>query len=320
MKTIAVLGATGTQGGGLVRAILADPEREFAVRAVTRDPGSAKAQELAAAGAEVVAADLDDEGSLRAAFDGVYGAFVVTNFFAPRTEAEIAARSAAEMELDQAGNAARAARHAGVQHVLWSTLEDTRTFFGDTDRVPSLDDGRYKVPHFDAKAEGDELFRAAGVPTTFLRTTYYYENLLGPLGPVRDADGKLVVTLPMGDSPINAIAVEDIGRTALGVFRRGQEYVGRVISIAGDQLTGQQLADALSDAFGEPVRYEPHSWEAFRSFDFPGAVEFANMFQYYAENAEDFTKARDLEVVRSLNPQLQSFRDWLQVHHADFTR
>jgi uncharacterized protein YbjT (DUF2867 family) len=319
-KIIAVVGATGTQGGGLVEAILADPDREFAVRALTRDPRGPRAQALAARGAEVVAADLDDEDSLRKAFDGAYGAFVVTNYFAERSEAEVAARSAADLELEQAGNAARAARDAGVQHVIWSTLEDTRQHFGDTDRVPSLDEGRYKVPHFDAKSEADELFRAAGVPTTFLRTTFYYENLTDSLGPVRDADGQLVLTLPMGDSPISAIAVEDIGRTALGIFRRGQEYVGRVIAIAGEHLTGEQIVAAMSEVLGEPVRYQPHGWDEFRAFGFPGAVEFGNMFQYYAENAEQFAGDRDLDVVRELNPRLQSFRDWLKVHHTDLTR
>jgi uncharacterized protein YbjT (DUF2867 family) len=319
-KIIAVVGATGTQGGGLVEAILADPDREFAVRALTRDPRGPRAQALAARGAEVVAADLDDEDSLRKAFDGAYGAFVVTNYFAERSEAEVAARSAADLELEQAGNAARAARDAGVQHVIWSTLEDTRQHFGDTDRVPSLDEGRYKVPHFDAKSEADELFRAAGVPTTFLRTTFYYENLTDSLGPVRDADGQWVLTLPMGDSPISAIAVEDIGRTALGIFRRGQEYVGRVIAIAGEHLTGEQIVAAMSEVLGEPVRYQPHGWDEFRAFGFPGAVEFGNMFQYYAENAEQFAGDRDLDVVRELNPRLQSFRDWLKVHHTDLTR
>ncbi|WP_432936214.1 NmrA/HSCARG family protein [Kribbella sp. CA-253562] len=319
-KIIAVVGATGIQGGGLVEAILADPDRGFAVRALTRDPRSARAEELAARGAEVVAADLDDQDSLRKAFDGVYGAFVVTNYFAERSPAEAAARPAADMELEQAGNAARAARDAGVQHVIWSTLEDTRQHFGDTDRVPSLDDGRYKVPHFDAKSEADDLFRAAGVPTTFLRTTFYYENLTDALAPVRDADGQLVLTLPMGDSPINAIAVEDIGRTALGIFRRGREYVGKVIAIAGEHLTGEQIVAAMSEALGEPVRYEPHGWDEFRALGFPGAVEFGNMFQYYAENAEQFTSDRDLDVVRELNPQLQSFREWLKVHHTDLAR
>ncbi|NUR99676.1 MAG: NmrA family NAD(P)-binding protein, partial [Kribbellaceae bacterium] len=147
-KLIAVVGATGAQGGSVVRAILADKSGEYAVRALTRNPDSAKAQELAAAGAEVVAADLEDEASVRAAFEGAYGAFVVTNYWAPLSPEQEAARTRAEMELEQAETAARAARDAGVQHLVWSTLEDTRPFFAGRDDVPSLDDGRYKVPHF----------------------------------------------------------------------------------------------------------------------------------------------------------------------------
>jgi uncharacterized protein YbjT (DUF2867 family) len=319
-ETIAVVGATGIQGGGLVRAILADPAQQFTVRAITRNVNGAAALKLAEAGAEVVAADLDDEDSLRKAFDGVYGAYVVTNYFAERSEAEVAARSAADMELEQAGNAARAARDAGVQHVIWSTLEDTRPHFGDTDRVPTLDDGRYKVPHFDAKSEADDLFRQAGVPTTFLRTTFYYENLVDSLAPARDADGNFVLTLPMGDSPINAIAVEDIGRTALGIFRRGPEFIGKTVAIAGQALTGAELAATMSDVLGEPVTYAPHGWDDFRSFGFPGAVEFGNMFQYYAENHEEFTGDRDLDLVRELNPRLQSFREWFAEHHTELAR
>jgi uncharacterized protein YbjT (DUF2867 family) len=319
-KTIAVVGATGAQGGGMVRAILADSAGEFAVRALARDPRSPRAQELAAAGVEVVQADLDDEDSLRKAFDGVYGAFVVTNYFAQRSEAEVAARSAADMELEHAGNAAGAARDAGVEHVIWSTLADTRPHFGETDRVPSLDEGRYKVPHFDAKAEADELFRQSGVPTTFLQTTLFYENLTTDLGPVRGEDGRLVLTLPMDDAPLNAIAVGDIGRTALGIFRRTDEFTGRTIAIGGDKLTGAQLVAIMSDVLGEPVAYAPHDWDTFRSFGFPGAVEFGNMFQYYAENHEEFSNDRDLDLVRELNPQLQSFREWFTEHHTELTR
>ena len=116
-KIIAVVGATGAQGGGLVRAILADRNGEFRVRALTRNPDSDKARALAAAGAELVRADLDDQASLERAFAGAHGVFALTNFwehFSP------------EKELAQAGNQARAAKAAGVHHVIWSTLEDTR--------------------------------------------------------------------------------------------------------------------------------------------------------------------------------------------------
>ena len=311
-KLIAVVGATGSQGGGLVRAILADAGQEFAVRALTRDPESAKAKELAAAGAEVVKADLDDEASVRKAFDGAYGAFVVTNYWAPRTPEEEAARTAAEMELEQAANAARAAKDAGLEHVIWSTLEDTRPHFGEGDRVPSVDDGRYKVPHFDAKGEANELFTQYGVPTTFLQTTFFYEAFTMGTWPARDAEGELVLTLPMDEEPLSGIASEDIGKTALGIFKRGTEFVGRTVSIAGDHLTGKEYAAALTEALGEKVVYKPYTWDQFRQFGFPAAVEMANMFQFYAEDSDRFTGDRDLGLVRELNPELKSFADWLK--------
>jgi uncharacterized protein YbjT (DUF2867 family) len=316
-KLIAVVGATGSQGGGLVQAILADPEQRFAVRALTRNAQSEKSRALVAAGAEVVEADLDDEASLRKAFDGAHGAFVVTNYWVERTPAEEAARTRAEMELEQADNAARALKDAGVEHVIWSTLEDTREHFGETDRVPSLDDGKYKVPHFDAKGEANELFTKYGVPTTFLQTTFYFEAIKQGMGPVRGEDGKLVLTLPMADQPLSGIAAEDIGKTALGIFKRGDEFIGKTVSIAGDHLTGDEYAAALSNLLGEPVEYQPHTWDDFRGFAFPLAVEIANMFQYYAEDSARFTGDRDLTLVRDLNPDLQSFTDWLKIHETE---
>lgn len=314
-KLIAVVGATGSQGGGLVRAILADPDREFAVRALTRSARSAKAQQLAAAGADVVEADLDDEASLRKAFDGAYGAYLVTNYWAQRTPEAEARRTAGERELAQAENAARAARDAGVAHLIWSTLEDTREVLGD--EAPTVDG--YKVPHFDAKAEADGLFVKYKVPTTLLRTTFFYDNIADGVGLTRDADGALALTLPIADQAMSGIAVADIGKTALGIFKRGPEFIGKTVSIAGEHLTGDQYAAALSEALGEPVAYRPSTWPEFRAQGFPGAVEMANMFQYYAENSARFTADRDLARVRQLNPELLSFRDWLAAHQADIT-
>ncbi|WP_410790516.1 NmrA/HSCARG family protein [Kribbella sp. C-35] len=315
-KLIAVVGATGAQGGALVRAILADPSGEFTVRALTRNPDSGAAKDLAVAGAEVVAADLDDEASIRAAFDGAYGAFVVTNYWAPLTADEEAARTRAEMELEQAEIAARAARDAGVQHLIWSTLEDTRLFFGERDDVPSLDDGRYKVPHFDAKGEADELFTKYGVPTTFLRTTFYFDAFVTAMPPTRNADGTLTITLPMGDQRLSGIATDDIGRSAFAILKR-PDLIGQTISVAGDHLTGHEYAAALTKALGEKVTYHSPTLDEYREYPFPMAVEMANMFQFYAENHNEFTGDRDLDKVRELNPALESFETWLNLHKAD---
>lgn len=307
-KTITVFGATGSQGGGLVRAILADPGSEFAVRAVTRRADSPQAGELARLGAEVVQADMDDEASLAPAFEHAYGAFLVTNFWE---------HMSAEREKAQALALARAASHAGVQHAIWSTLEDTRTCIPLEDpRMPTLQE-RYKVPHFDGKAEADHYFAEEGVPTTFLRTTFFWENLLTTFAPRRGEDGVLELVFPMGDSRLSGIAVADVGRTALAVFKRDTDLIAATVSIAGEHLTVADMAAALTGTLGETVRYRPLSADAFRALGTPGADEAGNMFQYYADCEDRFTAARDLAAIRELNPDLQDFGTWLAAHRDD---
>ncbi|MFC9324041.1 NmrA/HSCARG family protein [Kitasatospora sp. NPDC057015] len=307
-KIITVFGATGSQGGGLVRAILADPDGEFAVRAVTRNPDSDRAKALERLGAEVVRADMDDADTLGPALAGAYGAYLVTDFWE---------HMSAEREKAQAAALATAVGHAGVQHAVWSTLEDTRECIPlDDDRMPTLQ-GSYKVPHFDGKAEADHYFTDAGAPTTFLRTTFYWENLLGAFAPQRGEDGVIRITFPMGDHRLSGIAVEDIGKTALAVFKRGTDLIGATVSIAGEHLRLADMAAALTEAVGEPVTYLPPTPDAFRAFGFPGADEAGNMFQYYADCEERFTGARDLAEARELNPELQTFATWLAAHRDE---
>ena len=302
-KIIAVVGATGAQGGGLARAILEDPAGGFAVRALVRNPETDAARALARAGAEVVAADVDDEASLARAFAGAHGAYCVTFYWA---------HFSPDKELAQAGSLARAARAAGVRHALWSTLEDTRRFVPlESQRMPTLM-GRYKVPHFDAKGEADELFRQAGVPTTFLLTSFYWDNLVHfGMGPKPGPDGTLAITMPMGNARLPGIAAEDIGRCAYGVFKAGPAFVGRTVGIAGEHLTGAQMAEALGRALGRPVRYQDVPPEVYRGFGFPGADDLGNMFQFKRDFEADFCRARDVALSRSLNPRLQDFAAWL---------
>lgn len=302
-KIIAVVGATGMQGGGLFRAILNDKTSEFAARALTRDVNSAKAKELAKQGAEVVAANLDDVESLKRAFAGVYGAFCVTNFWEHMSP---------EKEFGQAKAMAEAAKHAGLKHVIWSTLEDTRKWVPLSDnRMPTLM-GKYKVPHFDAKGEADEVFRKLGLPTTFLLTSFYWDNLIHfGMGPKKGPDGKLAFTLPMGDKKLPGIAAEDIGKCAYAIFKKGQEYIGKTVGIAGEHLTGAQMAAALAKAIGQEVRYNDVPPEVYRTFGFPGAEDMANMFQFKRDFQQVFCGARNPDVARSLNPALQTFETWL---------
>jgi uncharacterized protein YbjT (DUF2867 family) len=303
-KIIAVTGATGAQGGGLIRAILAHPDGGFSARAITRNPDSEKAQALAALGVEVVKGDLDDEASLAQAFAGAYGAYCVTNFwehFSP------------EKEIEQAANLARAAKTAGVSHVIWSTLEDVRDWvpLGD-DRMPTISE-RYKVPHFDAKGEANHFFGDAGVPTTLLNTSFYWDNLIYfGMGPKAGDDGVLAITFPLGDKKLAGIAAGDIGGCAYGIFAAGSEYIGKTVGIAGGHLSGQEMAAGLSKALGKEVRYNAVSPDAYRSFGFPAAEELGNMFQFNAEFSDQYCAARNLDVTRKLNPDLHSFDQWLE--------
>jgi len=302
-KVIAVVGATGAQGGGLVRAILNDKNGPFTARAITRNVNSDKAKALADAGAEVVAADLDDVKSLRKAFEGAHGAFCVTNFwehFKP------------EKEISQARNMAQAAKDAGVKHVIWSTLEDTRKSIPiSDDRMPTLL-GKYKVPHFDGKGEADAIFSELGVPTTFLVTSFYWENFIYfGMGPKKGPDGKLAITLPLGNKKLASIASEDIGKTAYAIFEDGAEMIGKTVGIAGGHLTGAQIAKSLSKALGQPVVYNAVSPAAYRGFGFPGAEDLGNMFQFNSEFEQDCCDARNISETKSLNPELQTFDRWL---------
>jgi uncharacterized protein YbjT (DUF2867 family) len=285
-----------------------DPGSGFAARALTRKVDSDKAKQLAKQGAQVVAADLDDVESLKRAFSGAYGAFCITNFwehFSP------------EKEIAQAGNMAQAAKQANLQHVIWSTLEDTRKWVPLSDhRMPTLM-GKYKVAHFDAKGEADQLFTEAGVPTTFLLTSFYWENLIYfGVGPKKGPDGKLALTYPMGDKKLPGIAVDDIGKCALAIFKKGREFIGKTIGIAGEHLTIRQMAAALTKALAQEVRYNEVSPDEYRKFGFPGAEDMGNMFQFKRDFEDVFCGARDPAFARALNPSMQTFEQWLAQHKS----
>jgi uncharacterized protein YbjT (DUF2867 family) len=299
---ITIFGATGAQGGGLARAILTRDKPAFRVRAVTRRPDGERARELAQLGAEIVTADLDDAASAREAMDGAHAAYCVTNFWEHLSP---------DRELKQAENMAEGARRAALRHVVWSTLEDTRRFLpADGSRMPVLM-GHYNVPHFDAKGEANRFFTERGVPVTFLLTSFYWDNLILGMGPQRAPDGALVFVLPMGDRPLPGIAAADIGGCAAGIFRQGESTIGGTIGIAGEHLTGAQMASALSRALKEPVRHVAMSPRDYAKLGFPGADDLANMFQFNHDFADAFCAARPTAESHALNPALMSFEAWL---------
>ena len=302
-KIIAVVGSTGAQGGGLVRAIVADRSGPFVARAITRNTGSDKAKELAALGVEVVTGDADDEKSMEKAFGGAYGAFCVTNFWEHMSP---------EREIAQATAMAKAASAAGVQHAIWSTLEDSRKFIPlHDDRMPTLH-GKWKVPHFDAKGVADQAFIDAGVPTTFLLTSFYWDNLIYfGMGPRKGEDGKLGLVLPMGKRKLPGIAAGDIGAAAYGIFKAGKEYIGKTVGISGEHLSGAEMAAQLSNVLGKEIHHVDVPWDVYRTFGFPGADDLGNMFQFNHDFADEFQGARSVEFSRRLNPAMQTFSQWL---------
>ena len=301
-QIITIFGATGAQGGGLVRAILDDSTSQFTVRAVTRDPNSDKARELKKLGAEVVAGDVDDAESVRKALKDAYGAYFVTFFWA---------HFSPEKELAEARIFAEAAKAAGIKHAIWSTLEDTREFVPlSDDRMPTLH-GKYKVPHFDGKGEADHFFRDLDVPTTFFRASFYWDNFIFfGSGPKKGPDGKYYLTLPLDDKKMAGIASEDIGKCAYGIFKR-PELIGKIVGVAGEHLSGEQMASAMSKALKIKINYNNISPETFRSFGFPGADDLGNMFQFYRDFEEACNSVRDVKFSRELNPELKSFDSWL---------
>jgi uncharacterized protein YbjT (DUF2867 family) len=286
---------------------LNDPNGGFAARAITRDPNKDKAKAIAAKGGEVVKADLDDVESLKKAFAGAYAVYGVTNFWE---------HFSAEKEKAQAKNIADAAKAAGVKHVIWSTLEDTRKLMkSDDTRMPMLQE-KYRVPHFDAKAEANAFF--AGLPVTYLVTSFYWDNLyMFGLAPKKGEDGVYSWTFPMGNAKLAGIAAEDIGKTAYGIFKAGDKYIGKTVGIVGENLTIAEMGDKLTKGLGiGPVKYNAVDANVYRGFGFPGADEMGNMFQVYRDFEKEVVGARSVEATKALNPQLQSFDQWLAKNKA----
>ena len=302
-KIIAVFGATGAQGGGLVRAIAGHPESGFTARAITRNPASDKAQALVAMGVQVVQADADQPATLAPALDGAHGAFCVTNFWE---------HFSAERESAQAAAMARATKAAGVKHVVWSTLEDSRQWIPLSDpRMPTLQ-GKYNCPHFDAKGEVDSIFASEGGPTTYLLAAYYWDNLIHfGMGPKANEQGDLVFAMPLGGAQLPGIAAEDIGQCAFGMFREGDRTIGKRIGIAGEVLSGAQMAEKLGHALGRPVSFFDVPFDTYRGFGFPGADDLGNMFQFQQIVGAEFVESRNVARSRALHPDILDFDGWL---------
>jgi hypothetical protein len=175
--------------------------------------------------------------------------------------------------------------------------------------MPMLQE-KYRVPHFDGKAEADDFFK--GLPVTYLVTSFYWDNLyMFGMAPKKGEDGVYSWTFPMGDRRLAGMAAEDIGKIAYGIFKAGQPYTGKTVGVVGESLTLQEMSDKLSKGLGiGPVKYNAVEPDAYRSFGFPGADEMGNMFQVYRDFEKEVIGARSIDAARKLNPSLQSFEQF----------
>ncbi|NXV72017.1 NMRL1 protein, partial [Atlantisia rogersi] len=284
---------TGAQGGCVARALLDDGT--FQVRAVTRSPSKKEAEELQRRGAEVVKADQDDEASLELALAGAYGAFIVTNFWEHCSK---------EKEIAQGKRLADLSKRLGLRHVVYSGLENVKQLTG----------GQLEVLHFDGKGVVEEYFQRAGVPTTTIRLPFYFENFLSIFKPQKASQGDaLVLALPMGDTPMDGMAVEDIGPVVLCLLKSPEVYIGQVIGLSTGKLTEAEYAAVLSQQTGKTVEASKISPEEYEKRGFPGAKEMAAMFRFYALKPD-----RNVDLTMKLNPKARTFPQWVADNKAAF--
>jgi uncharacterized protein YbjT (DUF2867 family) len=285
-KKILVFGATGAQGGSVARQLLA--RGVFDVRAFTRNSQSDRAQELRELGAEIAQGDLDDPASIEAALQGVDGVFGVTNFW-----------EHFDREAEQGRNLVDAVAAANVRHFVLSSLPP----------IANATNGALRSPHFDIKAEHEERARTLGIPSTFVHVPFYYENFLAFFPPRPAGDGTLQFGFPQGDTPLAAMSVADVGRIVAVIFEQPEQYLGKVVKLAGDELPATEYAAVMSNQLGREIRYTHVPREVFAALGFPGAEDLADMFEFYRVHMPSRTS--DIAHWRKAVPELQSFGTWV---------
>jgi uncharacterized protein YbjT (DUF2867 family) len=276
MKTILVTGATGQQGGAVIRHLLKDG---WSVRALVRDENKPASQELKKLGVEIIQGDMNDRVSIDKAMADVYGVFSVQNYW----------EHGYDGELKQGLAVADSASEAGVKHFVQSSV-------GGAERSTNL-------PHFDVKFEIENHVKALKLPATIIRPVYFMENLSTFNAPA-EANGKHVFNIAMKpDSKLQMIAVDDIGAITAVVFGNPDEYIGREIEIAGDELTMPQVAEVFSKVTGKETVFNEMPMEDLRNYN----EEFANMFQWFIDKGY---KA-DIQAVKKIYPGLHNLESWL---------
>lgn len=278
---VAVLGATGQQGHAVASELL---ERGTPVRALVRDPASGRAQSLARAGADLVTADLEEPDSVVAALRGVAAVFAMTTFTGP---------DGPDGEVRHGQVLANAVRDVGVERVVYSSV-------GGAERSTG-------VPHFESKRRVEQGLDALGLNTTFVRPTFFMDNFATFSQPVVEA-GTLVVRLPLPDGvPLQMVSVRDVGRVSAAALLDPDSIPGGAVEIAGDELTGSQIAEAFSAVRDIPARYEA------LPVDVLGNEDQEKMFTWFTRLP---AYRADFALTRTLAPGVQDLRAWIEGQSA----
>ncbi|MBV9762134.1 MAG: NmrA/HSCARG family protein [Acidobacteriaceae bacterium] len=281
-KLILVTGATGHQGGAVLRHL---KQKHFEVRALTRDPEQPKARALIDEGIEVVKGDLDDVPSIVRALDGASGVYSVQDW-----------QGGTETEVRQGENVVKAAERAVVDHIVYSSVVSS--------------DRETGIPHFDSKFQVEERIRRAGVPYTVLRPVFFMENWLG----MRQMIEQGTIALPLKpDTRLQMIAVDDIGAFAAMAFEHAGKWRGRVMELAGDEHSMEEVARVLSGPAGREVTYRQVGWEDFKQ---NAGHEMAVMFRWF----EDVGYHVDISAVRQERPNMLTLERWSETHWARAAR
>lgn len=276
-KVIAVSGASGQQGGAVARKLLANG---WKVRALTRDPSKPAAQALAQEGAELVAGNMDSRSELEAAFEGAYGVFSVQNFWLSNV--------GFDGEIQQGRNVADAAKAAGVQHLVYSSVGAAHRGLGQK--------------HFESKWIIEQYIHSLELPHTILRPAAFFENFNWERAFLLSGTFNALGLRPEKERQL--ISVEDIGVFAALAFANPEQYLGKTIELAGDELTESQLADTFAKVIGRPVKLTLPTGDGGRGSD----EEMTAMFNFFNDKAYD----ADIPALRKLHPDLLSFEDHLR--------
>jgi uncharacterized protein YbjT (DUF2867 family) len=292
-KTILVTGATGAQGGSVAKALLA--ANRYAVRILTRNPSSAAARALKKMGAEVVAGDLDDINSLRAAMQDCYGVFGLTNFW-----------EHFHKEYQQGINLIDTVKEMGIRHFVLHTLPG----------YSKLSNGKFPTSHCDNKAALQEYTKGLGIAATFINVAFYYENFFSFFPLQHAGDGSFYFGFPQGDTRLATISVEDVGGIVASIFEHPLEYIGRTVGAVGANDDCAAYAEIFTRVLGKTVKYNYIPRDVYAGLGFDGAEEIANMF----EVQRLYIPERQLDLIESygLNPATQPFEKWVEKNANGF--